>query len=194
MIYLNYIYLFILCKKGLCKRCFFILSQAWDKEKILSPCKESNLRPMVWCSNVPPLSQSIIQTEGKVQVHKSILLLLGTIVYLQECFFYQYKWRINKNVLLCLWFPVRAAYIHIMNHHLTVIPGVSVQFFKDHTMKSCSQLYMYICMQSNTSHHLLSRVVNGLLEKYISQVCQTLFFPDFHLRFCIFFLSLTLIS
>ena len=76
-----------MCKKGLCKRCFFILSQAWDKEKILSPCKESNLRPLVWCSNVPPLSQSIIQTEGKVQVHKSILLLLGTIVYLQECFF-----------------------------------------------------------------------------------------------------------
>ena len=182
-----------MCKKGLCKRCFFILSQTWDKEKILSPCKESNLRPLVWCSNVPPLSQSIIQTEGKVQVHKSILLLLGTIAYLQECFFYQYN-QINKNVLLCLWFPVRAAYIHITNHHLTVIPGVSVQFFKDHTKKSCSQLYMYICMQSNTSHHLLSRVVNGLLEKYISQVSQTLFFLDFHLRFCIIFLSLTLIS
>ena len=173
-----------MCKKGLCKRCFFILSQAWDKEKILSPCKESNLRPLVWCSNVPPLSQSIIRTEGKVQVHKSILLLLGTIVYLQECFFYQYKWRINKNVLLCLWFPVRAAYIHIMNHHLTVIPGVSVQFFKDHTMKSCSQLCIFACKAI--------QVIIYSPEWWM--VSQTLFFLDFHLRFCIIFLSLTLIS
>ena len=27
------------------ERCFFVLSRAWDKEKILSPHKESNLRP-----------------------------------------------------------------------------------------------------------------------------------------------------
>ena len=32
---------------------FFVLSQAWDKEKILSPHEESNLRSLnsaLWCS------------------------------------------------------------------------------------------------------------------------------------------------
>ena len=27
------------------ERCFFVLSRAWDKDKILSPHEESNLRP-----------------------------------------------------------------------------------------------------------------------------------------------------
>ena len=138
--------------------------------------------------------KALFELKAKFRCIKAYYYSLELLFIYKSVFFYQYKWRINKNVLLCLWFPVRAAYIQIMNHHLTVIPGVSVQFFKDHTMKSCSQLYMYICMQSNTSHHLLSRVVNGLLEKYISQVSQTLFFLDFYLRFCIIFLSLTLIS
>ena len=36
---------------------FFVLSQAWDKEKILSPHEESNLRPsdsVLQCSTTEP--------------------------------------------------------------------------------------------------------------------------------------------
>ena len=36
---------------------FFILSQAWDKEKILSPHEESNLKPsdsVLQCSTTEP--------------------------------------------------------------------------------------------------------------------------------------------
>ena len=38
------------------ERCFFVLSQAWDKEKIPSPYEESNLRPSDLCSDALPLS------------------------------------------------------------------------------------------------------------------------------------------
>ena len=38
------------------ERCFFILSQAWDKEKIPSPYEELNLRPSDLCSDALPLS------------------------------------------------------------------------------------------------------------------------------------------
>ena len=36
---------------------FFVLSRVWDKEKILSPHEELNLRPsdfMLWCSTTEP--------------------------------------------------------------------------------------------------------------------------------------------
>ena len=39
------------------KRFFFVLSQVWDKEKILSPHEESNLRPLdsaLQCSTTEP--------------------------------------------------------------------------------------------------------------------------------------------
>ena len=35
---------------------FFVMSRAWDKEKILSPHEESNLRPSDLCSDAQPLS------------------------------------------------------------------------------------------------------------------------------------------
>ena len=35
------------------KRDVFILSQAWDKDKILSPLEESNLRPFRFCAPMP---------------------------------------------------------------------------------------------------------------------------------------------
>ena len=38
------------------ERCFFVLSRAWDKEKILSPHEESNLRPSELRSDALPLS------------------------------------------------------------------------------------------------------------------------------------------
>ena len=38
------------------ERCFFVLSRAWDKEKILSPHEESNLRPSVSRCDALPLS------------------------------------------------------------------------------------------------------------------------------------------
>ena len=35
------------------KRDVFILSQAWDKDKILSPLEESNLRPFRFYATMP---------------------------------------------------------------------------------------------------------------------------------------------
>ena len=38
------------------RKMFFVLSRAWDKEKILSPHEESNLRPLDLRSDALPLS------------------------------------------------------------------------------------------------------------------------------------------
>ena len=38
------------------RKMFFVLSRAWDKEKILSPYEESNLRPLDSRSDALPLS------------------------------------------------------------------------------------------------------------------------------------------
>ena len=37
------------------RKMFFVLSRAWDKEKILSPHEESNLRPSDLRSDAPPI-------------------------------------------------------------------------------------------------------------------------------------------
>ena len=47
---------------------FFVLSQAWDKEKIVSPHEESNLRPSdsaLWCSTTEP--QRLYHEQGLLQ-------------------------------------------------------------------------------------------------------------------------------
>ena len=47
------------------KDVFFILSWTWDKEKLLSPHEESNLRPLnsvLWCSTTKP--QSLYGEQG----------------------------------------------------------------------------------------------------------------------------------
>ena len=47
---------------------FFVLSRAWDKENILSPHEESNLRPlnsMLWCPNTEP--QGLYGEQGLLQ-------------------------------------------------------------------------------------------------------------------------------
>ena len=44
---------------------FFVVSQAWDKEKILSPYEELNLRPSdsaLWCSTTE--SQGLFGEQG----------------------------------------------------------------------------------------------------------------------------------
>ena len=43
---------------------FFVLSRAWDKEKILSPDKESNLRPSDLRSDALPLSNRLYGQRG----------------------------------------------------------------------------------------------------------------------------------
>ena len=50
------------------RKMFFFLSQAWDKEKILSPSKESNFRPsdsVLRCSTTKP--QRLYGEEGLLQ-------------------------------------------------------------------------------------------------------------------------------
>ena len=56
---------FELCKE--IEKDVFFLSQAWDKEKILSPYKESNFRPsdsVLRCSTTKPLygEQGLLQS------------------------------------------------------------------------------------------------------------------------------------
>ena len=130
--------------------------------------------------------KALFKLKAKFRCIKAYYYSLELLFIYRSVFFYQYKWRINKNVLLCLWFPVRAAYIHIMNHHLTLIPGVSVQFFKGHTMKSCSQLCIFACKAIQVIIYSPEWWM-VYWRSNISQVSQTLFFLDFHLRFCIIF-------
>ena len=43
------------------KRCYFVLSQAWDNETILSSHEELNLRPLDLHSNALPLSTETLR-------------------------------------------------------------------------------------------------------------------------------------
>ena len=51
---------------------FFVLSRAWDKEKILSPHEESNLRPSDLRSDALPLSHTV--SEVYYEVHMTRVL------------------------------------------------------------------------------------------------------------------------
>ena len=46
------------------RKYFFVLSRAWDKEKILSPHEESNLRPSDLRSDALPLSHKDSSVSG----------------------------------------------------------------------------------------------------------------------------------
>ena len=52
------------------EKCIFDLSQVWNKEKILSPLEESNLRPLdftIWCSTTEP--QRLYDEQGPLWSH-----------------------------------------------------------------------------------------------------------------------------
>ena len=52
------------------RKMFFVLSRAWDKEKILSPHEESNLRPLDLRSDALPLShKDSMMSENYYEVH-----------------------------------------------------------------------------------------------------------------------------
>ena len=51
--------------------CFFVLSRAWDKEKILSLHEESNLRPSDLHSNALPLSH---KDSSVIRVYYEVLM------------------------------------------------------------------------------------------------------------------------
>ena len=52
------------------RKMFFVLSRAWDKEKILSPHEESNLRPSDLRSDALPLShKDSMMSENYYEVH-----------------------------------------------------------------------------------------------------------------------------
>ena len=58
---------------------FIILSLTWDKEKILSPHEESNLRPpdfMLWCSTTE--AQRLYGEQGLWQDEKNVFLYFLT--------------------------------------------------------------------------------------------------------------------
>ena len=55
------------------RKMFFVLSRAWDKEKILSPHEESNLRPLDLHSDALPLSHRDF-TVSKVYYEESLWL------------------------------------------------------------------------------------------------------------------------
>ena len=53
------------------ERSFFVLSRAWDKEKILSSHEESNLRPSDLRSDAQPLSHrdSLVSGEAQYEIY-----------------------------------------------------------------------------------------------------------------------------
>ena len=107
-------------------------------------------------------------------------------IYRSVFFFTSTNEGLTKMFSCVFWFPVRAAYIHITNHHLTVIPGVSVQFFKDHTMKSCSQLCIFACK----AIQVIVYSPEWWMVYWRSTSLRSprpYFFLDFCLRFCIIF-------
>ena len=60
------------------KRFFFVLSQVWDKEKILSPHEESNLRPLdsaLQCSTTEPQTPLWARSIAKFIWYTSCILL-----------------------------------------------------------------------------------------------------------------------
>ena len=57
------------------RKMFFVLSRAWDKEKILSPHEESNLRPLDLRSDALPLShKDSMMSENYYEVHMTRIL------------------------------------------------------------------------------------------------------------------------
>ena len=57
------------------RKMFFVLSRAWDKEKILSPHEESNLRPSDLLSDALPLShKDSMMSENYYEVHMTRVL------------------------------------------------------------------------------------------------------------------------
>ena len=67
--------------------CFFVLSQAWDKEKILSPHEESNLRPLdsvSWYSTTEPWW--LYGEQGPLQSsHCWSCILFGSAMSIASC-------------------------------------------------------------------------------------------------------------
>ena len=61
--------------KEIKKDVFFVLSQAWDKERILSPREESNFRPSIPRSDALPLShRDSTVSEVYYEVHMTCVL------------------------------------------------------------------------------------------------------------------------
>ena len=69
---------------------FFVLSQAWDKEKILIPKEELNLRPaVILLAHALPLShRDSIVSEVYYEVHTArISILLGLAMSIVSCLY-----------------------------------------------------------------------------------------------------------
>ena len=79
------------------ERCFFVLSWAWDKEEILSPHEESNLRPSdsaLQCSTTEPhilygergLLRSSYDTRPAYCLDQQSLELFANVIFLSQNF------------------------------------------------------------------------------------------------------------
>ena len=71
------------------KRCYFVLSQAWDNETILSPHEELNLRPSDLHSNALPLSTDSTVSEVYYEVQMTCILHTARISNVDSGMFFR---------------------------------------------------------------------------------------------------------
>ena len=119
------------------EKCIFDLSQLWNKEKILSPLEESNVRPLditLWCSTTEP--QRLYGEQGPLWSHicsYTTLVLytarIGNVAdpssyYAGHIFFVPHLWQDKKTSL----FLYQALNLSSSLFYLQYILGSSFQF------------------------------------------------------------------